>query len=197
MRVLKILIPILVTIIVLAALVYFVYIPQTLNITLLWAENSLKTETVNELKAKVAALEEVKDQKDEVEDLLTRIAYFLPEKEEAGNFLIQTEALALETGNNLIDIRFREETTQSSRGTSPTGKEAPSEVKGESTTTPSSSSIKSMYYEINLDGSYPSLFEYLQKLEKLYRYNLVEKADMEILGDVGVKLFIKGSVYYQ
>lgn len=191
MRNRKNLIYIAVAVVALAALIYFVYIPQIKSSLLLFANNVIKQEDITSLEQKKANLENLKKQAKEVEDLSNKLASMLPNKKDTGEFMIEVEALAQESSVNLADIKFSEEPKTASPASSSdetAGKK--SSVKGAST-----AKFQTVVFEISITGGYAQTMSFLQGLEKINRAVIIERCDLTATKST-VEAHLKGKAYY-
>jgi Tfp pilus assembly protein PilO len=186
---------IILAVIIIGVLIYFVYIPQIKDSLLIWTKNAIKQDQVSSLEKEKSDLNSLKQQEKDVENMINALAALVPEKKDAGSFIIETEALAAATGVNVSDIKFSQAaktpTQQSTSADTSTGKT--STVKGVSD---SSLKFKELVYEMTAKGEYSQVINFLKGLEKMKRATTIEKADLsEIQGLIQANF--KGKIYYK
>lgn len=188
----KIIIFIIVVIVVIAGLIYFVFIPQIEKSFLLWLKNTIKKEDISNLKAKKADLNNLKKEEKEAKELSDALSIMLPNEKETGEFMIEIEALSLNTNVTFADIKFSEaKKTSSSSSSSEETTAKKSTVKGTST-----EKFKEMIFEMTAKGSYQDIMNFLKGLEKINRAVTLEKFDLSETKEI-LQANIKGKAYYQ
>jgi Tfp pilus assembly protein PilO len=182
-------------IIVIGVLIYFVYIPQIKGSLLIWTKNAIKQEQVASLEKEKSDLNNLKSQEKDVENMINALVALVPEKKDAGSFIIEIEALAAATGVNVSDIKFSQTaktpTQQSTSTDTSTGKT--STVKGVSD---SSAKFKELIYEMTAKGDYSQVINFLKGLEKMKRATTIEKADLNGIQST-IQANFKGKIYYK
>jgi Tfp pilus assembly protein PilO len=178
------------TIIILGALVYFVYIPQIKTTYNLWTQNLDKKVDILNLEKEKANMDNLKKDEKEAESLSSILVAMLPDKKEAGTFIIEVEALAKSTNVSFTEIKFSEEkkTTAPASTTDETSKK---NVKAATT-----SKFKELTFEMTAAGNYPDLMNFLRGLEKIKRAILIDKFDLSSNKDT-VQVSSKGKIYYK
>ncbi|MBU2595567.1 type 4a pilus biogenesis protein PilO [Patescibacteria group bacterium] len=166
-----------------SALTYFVFLPQIKNSFLLFTQNAIKKEEVLNLEEKKISLNNLKKEEKEAEELTNTLASMLPDKKDAGRFMIEVEALAQENRIDLTDIKFSEEKKTASKSAST--------VKGAST-----SKFKEMVFELIAKGSYADATNFIKGLEKINRAITIERCDLSESKNI-IQATIKGKAYYQ
>ena len=189
----KKLIYIVIAIIVVAVLIYFVFIPQIESSFVLWVKNTVKKEEVKILEQKKANINSLKQEEKQTEELSNALSSMLPDKKEAGEFIIEIEALAISTNVTFVDVKFSEEkkTPSSSSSSSEDTTASKSTVKGTST-----EKFKEMTFEMSVKGSYADVINFLKGLEKINRAITIEKCDLSETKGV-IQANIKGKAYYK
>lgn len=189
----KAIIYIIVAIIITAALTYFVFLPQIRSSFLLFAQNAIKKEEVSNLEQEKANMNNLKKEEKETEELSNTLSAMLPNKKEAGEFIIEIEALALNKNVIFADIKFSEEkkTAPPAASTSDESAGKKSTVKGAAT-----EKFKEMIFEMTAKGSYQNVMNFLQGLEKINRAVTLEKCDLSETKGI-IQASIKGKAYYQ
>ena len=189
----KTIIYIVIALVAFAALTYFVFLPQIKSSFLLFAQNAVKKEEVSNLEQEKANMDNLKKEEKQTEELSNTLSSMLPSKKEAGEFMIEIEALAINTKVIFADIKFSEEkkTTPAATSSSDESTSKKSTVKGTST-----EKFKEMVFELTAKGNYQDIMNFLKGLEKINRAVTLEKCDLsETKGTV--QAGIKGKAYYQ
>ncbi len=186
---------IIIAIIATAVLIYFVFIPQIQSSFVLWVINAAKKEEISNLEQKKANINSLKQEEKQTEELANALSSMLPNKKEAGEFIIEIEALAANTNVAFVDIKFSEEKkiapSSSSSSSSEDTTAAKSTVKGTST-----EKFKEMTFEMSAKGNYADIMNFLKGLEKINRAITIEKCDLsETKGTIQAN--IKGKAYYK
>ena len=196
MKINKKIIYLILAVIIVGLLIYFVFIPQVRDTTLLWTKNSIKQDQVSSLGQEKSQLNNLKSEKKDAENLADALSAILPEKKDTGRFITDVEALAKNTNTNLGDIKFTPEkiTTQTNSSSDDTGsKTKNSSVKAASTST---AKFKTLIVEMTVNGNYPDVINFLKGLEKINRAITLEKVDLSSVQNV-IQASIKGKIYYK
>lgn len=175
------------------ALTYFVFLPQIKSSFLLFAQNAVKKEEVSNLEQEKANINSLKKEEKQTEKLSNTLSSMLPGKKEAGEFMIEIEALAINSNVTFADIKFSEEkkTAPPAASSSDESTSKKSTVKGTST-----EKFKEMIFEITTKGSYQDIMNFLKGLEKINRAITLEKCDLSETKRI-IQASIKGKAYYQ
>lgn len=175
------------------ALTYFVFLPQIKSSFLLFAQNAVKKEEASNLGQEKANMNNLKKEEKQTEELSNTLSSMLPSKKEAGEFMIEIEALALNTNVTFVDIKFSEEkkTAPAAASSSEESTNKKSTVKGAST-----EKFKEMIFEMTVKGSYQNVMNFLKGLEKINRAITIEKCDLSETKGI-IQASIKGKAYYK
>jgi len=197
--------------IVLAIALTLLYIyPKSMGLISSFEKNDELTQKIKETKESQEKIRPLLANEEELRTNLEKINKFLPQKEEIPAFLIQVEAAASSSGNNLLEINLPETKAGSTTKQSPTK----SDGKGSNREGPkpetknfqskalalqnNPNNISPIEFEIKIEGRYIALLNFLRNLENLLRFNVVssletqKKEKGEILTST-----IKGQVFYR
>lgn len=187
----KIIIFIIIALVVASGLIYFVFIPQIEKSFILWLGNTIKKGEISNLEAKKANLAILKKEEKEAKELSDTLTAMLPDKKETGEFMIEIEALSINTNVIFVDIKFSETKKTSSASSSSKETAKKSNVQGTST-----EKFEEMIFEITAKGSYSEIMNFLKGLEKINRAITIEKFDLSETKGI-IQANIKGKAYYQ
>lgn len=189
----KTIIFIVIGIIIVATLIYFVFIPQIESSFTLWLKNTIKKEEISNLEQEKANINNLMSEEKQTEELSQTLSSMLPGKKEQGEFMIEIEALASNTEVTFVDIKFSEEkkTAPAAASSSEESANKKSTVKGTST-----EKFKEMIFEMTAKGSYQNIMNFLRGLEKINRAATLEKCDLSETKGI-IQASIKGKAYYK
>jgi Tfp pilus assembly protein PilO len=164
----------LITIIALAFV--FVIQPLTSNLVKQYAKMLEKSSKAGSIQDKYSALQDAYEKYDLIREANDNFLKFIPNKRDNENFMLSLEAVAKDTGTTLPEVSINEPANDATTGL-PVG-------------------VSNVVFEITVKGKYAQVLKFIQKTERLQRFNQISEVSLDQQED-SLSASIKLSSFYK
>lgn len=180
-----------VSLLILLLVIFLIVRPVVFGIWENYQKAKTAQEELNLLELERETLLDLQKSKKETDDLYNKIATFLPEKINGGDFVVQLENIANQNNQNQTEIKIKEE--KSKQKTIAEQKTTTNEtVKGTQEET-----IQERVFTLTQTGFFPDLVNFLKNLEQSSRLNTLEKLSITREENNSLTIEIEGLIYYK